>query len=113
MSALNIGRNDSCPCGSGKKYKRCCLPKEEAQAAATRPREVPDEVLDEEERAAPVRPLDAPERGMPPITADPRNIPWLLKELGRKAPKKDRALYKSLLAETGPLLEYFERQPEI
>lgn len=21
-----IGRNDKCPCGSGKKYKRCCLP---------------------------------------------------------------------------------------
>jgi len=21
------GRNDSCPCGSGKKYKRCCMPK--------------------------------------------------------------------------------------
>jgi tetratricopeptide (TPR) repeat protein len=21
-----IGRNDPCPCGSGKKYKRCCLP---------------------------------------------------------------------------------------
>ena len=20
-----IGRNDLCPCGSGKKYKRCCL----------------------------------------------------------------------------------------
>jgi len=20
-----IGRNESCPCGSGKKYKRCCL----------------------------------------------------------------------------------------
>jgi uncharacterized protein YecA (UPF0149 family) len=20
-----IGRNDSCPCGSGKKYKNCCL----------------------------------------------------------------------------------------
>ncbi|MFN5684903.1 SEC-C metal-binding domain-containing protein, partial [Bradyrhizobium sp.] len=19
-----IGRNDPCPCGSGKKYKRCC-----------------------------------------------------------------------------------------
>src|SRR5215831_19437621 len=26
----NIGRNDPCPCGSGKKYKKCCLPKEEA-----------------------------------------------------------------------------------
>jgi len=21
------GRNDPCPCGSGKKYKHCCLPK--------------------------------------------------------------------------------------
>ncbi|MFM1815662.1 MAG: hypothetical protein RLZ98_2357 [Pseudomonadota bacterium] len=20
-----VGRNDSCPCGSGKKYKKCCL----------------------------------------------------------------------------------------
>lgn len=24
------GRNDPCPCGSGDKYKRCCLPKEQA-----------------------------------------------------------------------------------
>jgi tetratricopeptide (TPR) repeat protein len=30
------GRNDPCPCGSGQKYKRCCLPKEEAAAAASR-----------------------------------------------------------------------------
>lgn len=22
---LKIGRNDQCPCGSGKKYKKCCL----------------------------------------------------------------------------------------
>lgn len=22
-----IGRNDQCPCGSGKKYKKCCLMK--------------------------------------------------------------------------------------
>ncbi len=22
---LRVGRNDSCPCGSGKKYKKCCL----------------------------------------------------------------------------------------
>ena len=21
-----VGRNESCPCGSGKKYKKCCLP---------------------------------------------------------------------------------------
>jgi tetratricopeptide (TPR) repeat protein len=30
-----IGRNDACPCGSGKKYKRCCLAKvEEAERQA-------------------------------------------------------------------------------
>ncbi len=23
-----IGRNDPCPCGSGKKFKQCCLGKE-------------------------------------------------------------------------------------
>ena len=28
-----LGRNDPCPCGSGKKYKRCCLPMHEAAAA--------------------------------------------------------------------------------
>jgi preprotein translocase subunit SecA len=25
----SVGRNDPCPCGSGKKYKKCCLPKEQ------------------------------------------------------------------------------------
>jgi tetratricopeptide (TPR) repeat protein len=28
-----IGRNDPCPCGRGKKSKRCCLPQHEAAAA--------------------------------------------------------------------------------
>lgn len=23
---LKTGRNEPCPCGSGKKYKKCCLP---------------------------------------------------------------------------------------
>jgi uncharacterized protein YchJ len=31
-----IGRNDPCPCGSGLKYKRCCLPRDDAAAAAER-----------------------------------------------------------------------------
>jgi uncharacterized protein YecA (UPF0149 family) len=22
-----VGRNDPCPCGSGKKFKACCLPR--------------------------------------------------------------------------------------
>ena len=25
---MKLKRNDLCPCGSGKKYKKCCLPKE-------------------------------------------------------------------------------------
>jgi hypothetical protein len=29
-SERRVGRNDPCPCGSGKKYKRCCLPRERA-----------------------------------------------------------------------------------
>ena len=31
------GRNDPCPCGSGKKYKQCCLAKDEAAAHAASP----------------------------------------------------------------------------
>jgi uncharacterized protein YecA (UPF0149 family) len=25
LSAGAVGRNDPCPCGSGKKYKKCCM----------------------------------------------------------------------------------------
>ena len=66
------GRNDRCPCGSGKKYKQCCLAKD---AAADR--------LARAEAAAAVPPLppsdaepgpDAPRRP----TVRPRSIdqPW-------------------------------------
>jgi ABC-type Zn2+ transport system substrate-binding protein/surface adhesin len=24
-TAAKVGRNDACPCGSGKKHKKCCL----------------------------------------------------------------------------------------
>jgi preprotein translocase subunit SecA len=27
-----IGRNDPCPCGSGKKYKKCCMSRDQASA---------------------------------------------------------------------------------
>ena len=32
-----IGRNDLCPCNSGKKYKKCCMASDEAAARAARP----------------------------------------------------------------------------
>ena len=51
------GRNDPCPCGSGQKYKRCCLPREEtaaAERAAARAHEVepaaaPFEILSDDD----------------------------------------------------------------
>ncbi len=32
-----VGRNHPCPCGSGKKYKQCCLTADEAARIASRP----------------------------------------------------------------------------
>jgi TolA-binding protein len=32
-----IGRNDPCACGSGKKYKKCCMARDEAAARAVQP----------------------------------------------------------------------------
>jgi hypothetical protein len=63
-----LGRNDPCHCGSGKKYKQCCLAKDEAKerkarekAAAKAEKEAPAEA------AAP----DAKRRAAPPPAAHP------------------------------------------
>ena len=42
--AAKVGRNDPCPCGSGKKYKKCCLSKAEGASEARRT-ESPDQRL--------------------------------------------------------------------
>ena len=34
---MKIGRNAPCPCGSGKKYKKCCYGKDQGTAAAQEP----------------------------------------------------------------------------
>jgi hypothetical protein len=31
---MKLGRNDPCRCGSGQKYKKCCLPKDDAAQSA-------------------------------------------------------------------------------
>ena len=36
-----LGRNAPCPCGSGTKYKKCCLPKHEREATLQRMSSVP------------------------------------------------------------------------
>jgi hypothetical protein len=39
---MKIGRNDPCPCGSGKKYKRCCLERDRAAGAGAGERRLLD-----------------------------------------------------------------------
>ena len=34
MTAQRVGRNDPCPCGSGRKYKQCCALKKEKLSPA-------------------------------------------------------------------------------
>jgi hypothetical protein len=34
---MKVGRNDPCSCGSGKKYKKCCLAKDQSQTEASLP----------------------------------------------------------------------------
>ena len=41
-----IGRNDPCPCGSGKKHKRCCLT---AQAANLAPANIAEPVVNDDD----------------------------------------------------------------
>ena len=36
-----IGRNDPCACGSGKKYKKCCMASDETAAHTAQPAAVP------------------------------------------------------------------------
>ena len=43
-----IGRNDPCPCGSGKKYKKCCLPlDEESKIIRLKQESAPNEISDD------------------------------------------------------------------
>ncbi|RYE56870.1 MAG: hypothetical protein EOP48_07055, partial [Sphingobacteriales bacterium] len=37
---MKVERNSQCPCGSGKKYKKCCLLKADAGSTGTSPVEV-------------------------------------------------------------------------
>jgi hypothetical protein len=42
---MMVGRNDPCPCGSGKKYKRCCFKADDVQKRVGERQKDPDEVL--------------------------------------------------------------------
>jgi len=63
-----IGRNAPCPCGSGKKYKKCCLGKEEPTWA------VP-------ERDAPALPPSVPPSTLAPRASPEEMSPYVLAKL--------------------------------
>ncbi len=54
MGKYKVGRNDPCPCGSGKKYKNCCYPDKtrawktagsyESSAFTVKPKEMPEPI---------------------------------------------------------------------
>ncbi|MGH6884659.1 MAG: YecA family protein, partial [Geminicoccales bacterium] len=45
--AAKVGRNAACPCGSGRKYKKCCLPREQARQTG---RAIPSRLHDVDQR---------------------------------------------------------------
>ena len=48
-----LGRNDPCHCGSGKKYKQCCLGKDEEKARAARAKAAAEAPVPSAEAAGP------------------------------------------------------------
>ena len=73
----SLGRNEPCHCGSGKKYKQCCLSKDEAAERAARAKaaekaEKSGEGREGGEPAADAAPAKAPPR-LPKHTTDQ---PW-------------------------------------
>lgn len=40
-----LGRNDPCPCGSGKKYKACCLLKKQQKVTSLKGRKITARVI--------------------------------------------------------------------
>jgi hypothetical protein len=70
---MKTGRNDPCPCGSGRKFKKCCVAKEsEAFAAAVAAGAAADQAVAGDK--PPARPSTKtwtplqPERRRPPIS---------------------------------------------
>ena len=53
VSGRHIGRNDPCHCGSGRKYKHCCLEKDEAEARSANTQAAEATTASPEETPAP------------------------------------------------------------
>jgi hypothetical protein len=80
------GRNEPCHCGSGRKYKHCCLAKDEAAAATARAKAAADAPPESVEAAEPATAKRTPKpqthqpwkattsRGFVPAARTPRKV---------------------------------------
>src|SRR5438876_6368897 len=66
LTSARPGRNQPCHCGSGRKYKHCCLEKDDAQAAAARTKAAAEAAARSSEAAT-----SAPPRAPKPQTHQP------------------------------------------
>jgi len=124
-----IGRNDPCPCGSGKKYKKCCLAKEDQFASRRRDEEravqtaiswLEDRYPEEATEAVRFDFMDDPdeERSDALNTLSPQlaqalsiNIgEWLLADAVLDVNGKDVKAHELILGKGGPLLTSHGRE---
>ena len=63
------GRNEPCPCGSGKKYKRCCLPKDQAAEQLALAAKQPQHAASAANRMASLEPLRDSSQAADELTA--------------------------------------------
>lgn len=131
---MTIGRNATCPCGSGQKYKKCCLAKDEAaaraaeaerqaEAAARRAEEEAQRQEWEKQRqessaARTEQPPDDPpeatahELGWPPLSdAEQQVVDAWWKEVGPVYQGKDRGTQSGWLLER--VLAFLEQHPRL
>jgi len=100
---MKPGRNDPCSCGSGKKYKRCCLGKAGGEAATANAMVAPEA---NSSNGASTTPPIFSER---PDVMSPDYWNRLEKQLPRKLRKENANLFKQIEAYT----EFEARKPEI
>ena len=93
MTTKDVGRNDPCPCGSGKKYKYCCLRK------------------NQQRRRQRGRTVSAPSAGEGPIGLL-EQVDWLTRQLGKVPGEEARELEKQG-RELALMATLFARQEEI
>jgi hypothetical protein len=86
---MKTGRNDPCPCGSGKKYKKCCLHKDQEAGASHTP--IPT--------FAPEHPSVAPPRPARPTAPPPLSRPKPPPEPPDPAMEKIKARWREFEAQ--------------